>query len=189
MRKLSKNMTATLVAGAVVVAGGGIAYAYWTTTGSGTGTVTAAPVVANVVVKQTSVITNLGPGIAAQTLTGNFDNGGTGPAYIGTVTASIGTVTKDAGAATGTCDASDFVLANPIAYVNAEIPVGTGKGAWSGPTIAFNNTSSNQSQCKLATVVINYVASGPYTASPTPTSTSDTTTDTPTTSPSDSPSS
>jgi hypothetical protein len=38
---------------------------------------------------QTSTITAMGPGITAQTLTGNLDNSSGGPSYVGSVTVVV----------------------------------------------------------------------------------------------------
>lgn len=99
------------------------------------------------------------PGDSAQTLSGNFNNPNPGLAYVGTVTASISSVTKAAGAPAGTCDATDFTLANAAMTVNAEVPTGNAKGSWSGATIKFNNKATNQDACKGATVNLAYAIS------------------------------
>jgi hypothetical protein len=96
------------------------------------------------------------PGDSAQTLSGNFDNPNAGPVYVTSVTASIASVTKAAGAVAGTCDASDYTLANATMSVGAEVAAGTGKGSWTGATIKFNNKATNQDQCKGATVNLAY---------------------------------
>jgi hypothetical protein len=135
----------------------GVALAYWTVLGSGTGTAQAAAGTSNLTVKQTTVVTNMYPGDTAQTISGNFDNPNPGPVYVNTVTASIASVTKAGGAPAGTCDATDFTLANATATVNAEIPAGLAKGAWTGPTIKFNDKgAANQDACKGATVNLTY---------------------------------
>ncbi|MGZ4588518.1 MAG: hypothetical protein ACXVX9_12040 [Mycobacteriaceae bacterium] len=158
MRKPTKRV-AVLIAAAVVLGGGGIAYAYWTAGGSGTGTATTGtntPITAN----QTTVITGLAPGVAAQIISGTFTNNNSGPVYVGTVTASIGSVTKAGGAPAGTCDATDYALASPAMTVNAEVPAGTAQSAWTGATIAFNdNAAANQDACKGATVTLSYAIS------------------------------
>ena len=146
-----------IVAGAVVsiaVLGGSLAaYAYWTTTGSGTGTASTGTSSAITAV-QTSTISGLRPGGAAQTLSGNFTNttNSGGSVYVTTVTASISSVSGGAGA----CSASDYTLANAAMSVGADIPAGTAQGSWSGATIQFNNTGSNQDGCKGATVNLAY---------------------------------
>ena len=123
--------------------------------GAGTGTA-ATGTVANVTVVQTSVVSGMAPGDSAQALSGNFTNPNAGPVYVGTVTASISSVTKAGGAPAGTCDASDYTLANAVMTVNTEVPAGTAQGSWSGASIKFNNKASNQDACKGATVNLAY---------------------------------
>ncbi len=116
---------------------------------------------------QTSLVTAMAPGVAAQLLEGKFDNsaitGDEVPVYVTTVTASIASATPD-DSAVGGCGVSDYVLANPVMAVNAEVPVGepafTLTGGWSGATIAFKNEPAiNQDGCKLATVRLAYTVS------------------------------
>lgn len=158
MRRFSKSKKtiAALAVAAAVVAGSGAAYAYWTTTGTGTGTVTASTPT-GITVVQTSVITNLAPGVAAQPLAGTFTNSNSGPVYIASVTAAIA-VTMASGHPAGTCDATDFTLTGATMTVGHEVAVGTA-ATWSGATIAFNDkVGANQDACKLATVNITYSA-------------------------------
>ncbi len=150
-KKLVWLFTAVLLLGV-----GGTAYAYWTAGGSGTGTATTVTSSA-VTVVQTSTVSNLQPGAAAQTLTGTFNNPNTGPVYVATVTASIDSVTKAVGAPAGTCDATDYTLSNATMTVAAEVPAGNAQGSWTGATIAFNNkAATNQDACKGATVSLAY---------------------------------
>jgi hypothetical protein len=68
-------------------------------------------------------------------------------------------VTKATGAVAGTCDATDFTLADAVMTVNAEVPSGNGEGSWTGATIKFNNKAgANQDQCKGATVNLSYTS-------------------------------
>ena len=144
-----------LTAGLMLV-GGGVAFAYWTVGGSGTGTA-ATGTTSNILPVQTSTVTDMHPGDTAQTLTGNFTNGDEGPVYVGTVTASIDSITLAASAAPGTCDATDYILANAVMNVDAEVPVGFRQGAWSGATIKFNDKpTTNQDACKGAIVNLAY---------------------------------
>ena len=147
---------ALVTAGVVTAAGTGVAYAYWSAGGSGSGSAAAGTTVA-LVANQTSTITGMGPGDAAQTLSGNFNNPNDGPTYVTSVTASIGSVAKAAGAPAGTCSASDFTLANAVMPVAAQVPAGNNQGAWTGATIKFNNSATvNQDACKGATVTVAY---------------------------------
>lgn len=141
----------------VALLSGGAAFAYWTTTGSGTGAATSTTP-GTVTVKQTSTVTAVNPGRPAQTLSGNFDNPpGQGSAYVTSVTVSIASVTK-AGAAVVGCDATDYTLNNPTATVGQNIAEGTAQGSWTGPTVAFNNKATNQDPCKGATVNFAYTS-------------------------------
>jgi hypothetical protein len=155
---LTKTKKLAGLTAALVLVGGAVAFAYWTAGGSGTGTASTGTTAA-ITVNQTSVVTAMGPGVAAQSLSGTFDNDNDGPVFIATVTAAIGEITGGG----PTCEATDYTLSNPVSDVNAEVPAGTGVGSWGAtdtPTIAFNNKSDeNQDDCKNATVEIVYTAS------------------------------
>jgi phage-related minor tail protein len=145
-RTILGGMAAVLVVAAA-------AYAYWTAGGSGTGSASAGTTSA-LTVNQTSTLNPMYPGDSPQTLSGNFDNTNSGPIHVDTVTASISSVT-----ASGTCDATDFTLANAAMTVNANVPAGSAQGSWSGATIKFNNKATNQDGCKNATVHLSYAIS------------------------------
>jgi hypothetical protein len=157
-RRLKKKHAAIALTAALVLGGGGAAFAYWTTTGTGTGS-GAAGSNAPISIVQTSTVSNLRPGGAAQTLSGNFTNLNDSPTYVASVTASIASVTKASGAAAGTCDATDFILASPTMVVNASVPSGVAQGAWTGATVTFNNKAAvNQDACKSATIAFSYTS-------------------------------
>jgi hypothetical protein len=155
MRKFNKKFVVAVVGAVILTAGAGVAYAYWTAGGSGTGTASTGESV-GITVNQTSVLTPMAPGVAAQPLSGDFDNTNDGPVYVTSVTASIASVTQALGAV-GTCTAADYVLANEVMVVNAEVPIGTAVGDWSGATIGFDNDPlTNQDGCQGATVNLAY---------------------------------
>ena len=133
----------------------GVAYAYWTSSGSGTGSAsTSAPDV--ITVNQTSTVSGLYPGGPAQPLSGNFDNPNPGSIFVGSISATISGVTGP-NIGTGTpCTAADYQLNGFPVTVNAQIPSGSGVGAWSGGSLQLLNTGSNQNGCKGATVTISY---------------------------------
>lgn len=159
MPRITKKSVAVITGTAVVLAGAGVAFAYWTAGGSGTGTAATGTNVALVAV-QTSTVEDMAPGVPAQSLNGNFNNSNDGPVYVSTVTASIDSVVKAAGAPAGTCDATDYTLTGAAMTVNAQVPAGNSQGTWTGATIAFNNKASvNQDACKLATVNLAYAIS------------------------------
>ena len=155
MNKLPRKRLVVIVTAALLLTGGGIAFAYWSAGGAGTGSATTGTNVPITAV-QTSTITNMGPGDSAQTLFGNFNNTNSGPVYVTNVVASISSVTQASGAV-GACDATDYSLANATMGVTAEVAAGSGKGAWTGATIKFNDkVGTLQDGCKGATVNIAY---------------------------------
>ena len=140
----------------VLVVGSGVAYAYWTSGGTGNGTANAAAGVSPLTVNGPT-LTSMFPGDSLQPISGTFGNTNTAATYVTSVTVSI-TVTKNS-VLLGTCDTTDFDLKNPVANVNALIPIGDPVGTWSGPTIQFLNKDSNQDACKGATVNLTYTIS------------------------------
>ncbi len=135
---------------AVLMLAGGAAFGYWSITGSGTDTA-ATGTVTSINVNQTSLVSGLAPGLAAQPLSGNFNNPNSGPVYVAAVTAVVSGTDKVG------CGPSDYTIAG-TATVGAQIPSGTSVGSWSGLTIQFNNKVTNQDACKNAIVTISYTA-------------------------------
>jgi len=151
-----KKILAVLFGTIVVIAAGGIAFAFWTTTG-GTGEGTAdTGESAGVTVNQTTTVDAMGPGVAPQNLSGDFDNNGDAAVVVTTVTAAIGSVAGGA----GTCAADNYDITNAVSTVGASVPVGDGVGSWGTtdiPKIAFvNDPAVNQDGCQGATVTIEY---------------------------------
>ena len=163
MPRLTTRSPVLLIALVLLAVGAGVAYAYWTTGGTGTGSAETGDT-SSLTVVQTSVVTDLRPGGPAQGLSGDFDNPvANGPVFVTAVTVSIGDVTQ-AQDAQGTCDATDYLLSNPVMDVGQTVQTGTGTGTWGGlgdqATIQFNDKSgTNQDGCKGATVTLDYVSS------------------------------
>jgi hypothetical protein len=138
-----------------VFAVAGVAYAYWTSSGTGTGSATTAePDV--ITVNQTSTVSGLYPGGPAQALSGNFDNPNPGSIFVGSISAAISAVTGPNISAGTPCSAADYQLNGFPVTVNAQIPSGSGVGSWSGGSLQLLNTGSNQNGCKGATVTVAY---------------------------------
>jgi hypothetical protein len=134
-----------------------VAAAYWQSGGTGTGD---AKLATPLRVNQTGDLAVVGPGSPAQTLSGTFDNRNGQTVHVATVRVSIASVSKAPAAAAGSCDASDFTLEHRAIAVAADIPSGSGTGAWAGGTIAFNNKPGvDQNACQGATVKLGYTTS------------------------------
>jgi hypothetical protein len=160
-RRITKKraIVALTVVAALAVAGGAIAY--FTAGGTGTGSASVGSA-SNVKVNQTSSISGLYPGATPVALSGNFDNTGSGPVNIGSVTAVVSGVTALAGNDHATngkpdCTTNDFEIGgtsnNP-----GSIPTGTSVGAWNNLTVDMKETGANQDNCQGASIQITYTA-------------------------------
>lgn len=141
----------------LMLIGGGIAFAYWTNSGSGTGEASTGTNAA-VTIVQTSSITGIAPGSGTHALSGTVTNPNSGPVYVNDITVSIASVTAADGSAlpAGACEADDYVIAgSPIDY-NTQVAADD-TTTWSGATIAFvNEAAENQDGCKNAKVNLAY---------------------------------
>jgi len=160
MRKVNKKIAA-VAAGAIVVSTAGAAYAYWTTTGGGTGTASTTAGQAEGFTVSGGVPNAMFPGDAPQTATATVTNKSTTEsAYLNKVTAYI-TTNKDG------CTGADFLLngsstatqAAPADLGFTAVDIAKSGTATKNFTLQFNNTGSKQDACKSAVVTINYVAS------------------------------
>jgi hypothetical protein len=148
--RVKRNRKVIVAASASVLLVGGVAFAYWTTSGTGTGTAGTGDTIA-LVVHQNGPITGLTPGGTPLALSGTFDNPNTSAVHIGGLTATIASVSPT------TCLASNFAISG-TATVPGDIGAGpgTGQGTWSGLKIALTDTGVNQDVCKKAQVTLSY---------------------------------
>jgi LPXTG-motif cell wall-anchored protein len=108
-------------------------------------------------ITQTSVLAGLRPQAGPLTITGRVTNDSDDDTYITAVSVTMTSVIKAPHATAGTCDVSDYVLAD------RSMPVGEALGpheslTFSGATIGFSNKSVNQDACKGATIQLRYVS-------------------------------
>ncbi len=150
-----KRMTRTgyVIAGttaAALVLGGGIAVAYWTSSGTGTGTA-AAGTTSAVTIAQTGSITGLYPGGDPATISIDITNPDASAVTIANVAATVSGTNK-----TG-CTAADFTISGN-AWDGGTIAGGATQSA-SDATIAMVNATTSQDACKGATVNLAFAAS------------------------------
>jgi hypothetical protein len=162
MPKFTRKIVAVALGTVLLVSGVGVAFAYWTNSGTGSGTATTGTNAAVTVVQtSTPSATELVPGGTPQALSGTFTNPNTGPVWIKTVVAAVTKTEKPVGTANPGCTAADYTISGTsvvngaVAGVGAQVPAGA-LGTWSGLTIAFNSTAANQDACKDAVVTIDY---------------------------------
>jgi hypothetical protein len=150
-----RKITAVTVLAFLVVAGA--AFAYWTTTGSGTGAATTGASSA-VSVAQTGTVTGLVPGGAAQAVNFTITNPKTTPQRVATVTVAIASITNITGGTPATgCTTADFTLVQPTA-INTDLAAGATAFVPSGATLAMIDSASNQDGCQNVTVNLTFAA-------------------------------
>jgi hypothetical protein len=138
----------------------GVAFAYWSSSGSGNGTAsTKTPAVSQLEVASYTSPSNMAPGVAAGAITVTVHNKDASSTNASHVVVSIVDVTRAADAV-GACSASDYSLTNPdmttgaanLAPDDSVAGSGADQATFSGASLGFNNTASNQDGCKGATV-------------------------------------
>ena len=157
--KSKKGMSLLLVIAIAAISAVG-ALAYWTASGSGTGSASTGTVLAGITVHQTSVSAGtLYPGGPVEELAGNFTNSNAGASYVTSVTASKASVSGGAeDPLKPACTIADFQLNNAFTAVGQDITTGAANGSWSGPDVQLLNTALNQDNCKNATLNLSYIS-------------------------------
>jgi hypothetical protein len=149
-KRLIAGLTAVFALAAAVTA-----VAYFTSSGSGSGTAGTVTAAQAVTVNQTSVITGLAPGAAPVALSGTFNNPNSGNVKITQIAATVTGVTG--------CDATNFSIGgSPTTTIGGGgiIAGGNGVGSWSGLTIQMvDKPAVNQDACKNVSVTVAYTAS------------------------------
>ena len=167
MRKISKR--AKVVVGAAVALtaiGGGVAFAYWSTTGTGSGTATTSQGASNLSITQTGAPSNLAPEVAPGAVTGTITNNAANSAFVNKFTVKI-TGVDEAHAAT--CSAADYGLTTgDVALVKSsatqQLVLDVQTELHTGQTVAFpafkvgfaNDAAALQDGCKGATPQLSY---------------------------------
>jgi hypothetical protein len=152
-KSTKRGLKVAAIAGGLVLVGG-VAFAYWTQGGSGSGSAQTGTT-DTLVIHQTTNVNGLAPGVPAVPLSGTIDNPSDATVHVSTVTVSIASITG----AAGPCTSADYeILGSPMS-VPQNID-GHSSGTWSGATIAFKNDPLNpQDGCKGATVNLTYTSS------------------------------
>ena len=153
MRKLTKK-TLAVSAALMLMGTGGVAFAYWTNSGSGTGSAATGTNLAITVAQGTSSAV-LVPGGPSSTLSGTFTNPNTSPVFVNTVTATLASVTGSVG--TPACTVADYALDTATITIGAQAAADD-TTAWSGIVVKMLNSATNQDACKNATINLSYTS-------------------------------
>jgi hypothetical protein len=161
MNKYTKKqkVAVALGAGAIAIAGGGVALAYWTSTGSADNSASTSTGAADLTVTPAAAPTDMAPGVAAEPLSATVLNNAVNKAQVSKVIVSITGITQ-AGGAVGTCTASDYTLSGATMTTGAAELAHNASTTFTGASIGFNDDPAvNQDGCKGATVALHYAVS------------------------------
>lgn len=148
-RKKRLTITAAVTA-ALLVAGGGAAFAYWTAYGSGTGTATTGTTTNFTITSLTSGA-SLTPGGLPQTITFVVTNPGTGKQMLSSITPTVTTATAPNAFPYGSCSAADYSFGAP-SFLPGEISAGS---TLTGTvTLSMIDSTTNQDDCKNLTIPV-----------------------------------
>ncbi|WP_026550731.1 hypothetical protein [Arthrobacter sp. Br18] len=141
---------------AVLVLGGGAAFAFWSSMGEGTGGVTTGTASPFTVTTSAATGVPLTPGGAAQTVSFTVANPGTGSQNLAAVRVTVaepgGILWDDV----ANCSAADYTVGAPV-FIAGQIAAGA---SISGTvTVTMNNLATNQDACKTAAVPLHFAAS------------------------------
>ena len=145
MKITLKHKIAALATAATIVGGSGVALAYFTTTGSGTGAGTAGTSTA--LVLHGSAPTSLYPGTTSP-VSFTVDNSSPGHQYVATI--KLVSVSTDS--AHAACDVTKFTMPDVVA--NQDVASGSGIAITAGGTLTMLNSPTSQDACKGAPLTL-----------------------------------
>ena len=172
MQKTTKRIAAIGVS-AAVLASAGVAYAYWTTSASGSGTSTNAASNGTLTLAASWNSTALYPG-GSQTVSFTASNPSKTTLRLGTI--KLASVSVDA--AHAACAVSDFTMPDVPANQSIETTVSstgvdTPEAITATGTLSFaNDSTTSQDACKNADITLHLTSADPYTPIPAPTGSS-----------------
>ena len=148
----SKLVIAGVTAG--TLAASGVAYAYWSTTGSGAGSATTGTSSAFEVTVEDLDLSDLSPGGPTDTVHFHVKNNNSGVQRLDHVAVTVADNDGSTWDAVTGCSAADFSVGTPSFSAG---DVASGATVDGTVTISMNNLSTNQDGCKDVTVPL-YVA-------------------------------
>ena len=154
--KNQKKIAIGAIAAVLILGGGGAAFAYWPSTGTGTGSATTGENTDFVVTDSAPVGAALTPGGPSQSTGFRVANSGTGGQALSSVLVTIANSDGTAWVAIAGCSAADYSVTVPtVAYGTI-----TGGGHVDGTvSVSMVDSALNQDSCQGVTVPLYFVAS------------------------------
>jgi hypothetical protein len=136
--------------------GAGIAFAYWTSGGTGDGTATTGTA-GTFDVTADAPDGTIAPGNAGQTIAFHVGNPGDSPQYLTEVTATLANTDGSPWVPTGDCQIADYTVEMTTPAPAGDIAAGDSVDGM--VTVTLANTAANQNSCQGQDVPVHFVAS------------------------------
>lgn len=151
-----RRIAALVTAVALVAASGGLAYAYWTSGGTGTGVATTGTSTAFTFTVSDPTGGPLTPGDGAEDVAFTVNNPAAGSQELSNVVVTVANADGSAWTAVTGCSAADYAVGTPT-FTPGEI---AGDDNTDGTvTITMNDLTTDQNACQGVTVPLYFVAS------------------------------
>jgi len=155
IEKRTKKIAVIALAGALVVGGGGAAFAWWSSQGTGVGEATTGVSEAFTVTNNGTTGPALYPGGPAQTLAFAVNNPGPADHTLSNVTVTVAEADGTAWTAITGCSAADYTIGTPVITYG---PIVAGESATGTATITMINSATDQDACQGVDVPLYIVA-------------------------------
>ena len=147
---------AVAVVTAVTLAGSGVAFAWWTSSGTGDGSASTGASSAFAVTADDIDTDTLTPGGPTQTVGYKVNNPSTGHQHISSVSISVANANGSAWDPAGDCDADDFTVGGAAAgateTLTKDVDLAGGADYTSDVVVAMINKDADQDDCQNVTV-------------------------------------
>jgi len=151
-----KRLIAVGIAAALVIGGGGAAFAYWSSSGTGAGSASTGTSDAFTVTSTAPVGDPLVPGGEPQVVTFTVANPSDAALVLSSVVVTVANPDGTAWVSAPGCSAADYVLGTPVIDYG---PVAGTSSIDGTASVAMIDTGVNQDACKTVTVPLYFAAS------------------------------
>jgi len=152
----NRRIAVFAVAAGLVLAGGGVAFAYWTSSGTGEGYATTGESEEFVLTSEDPTGAPLTPGGPSQSVAFTVANESTATLNLANVTVTVANADGSAWTAVAGCSADDYTVGTPTIVYG---PIAGGTDVDGTVTVSMANSDSNQDACQNADVPLYFVAS------------------------------
>jgi hypothetical protein len=152
----SRKIAVFAVVTGLVLAGGGAAFAYWTSSGTGEGFATTGESTDFVLTSEDPAGEALTPGGPSQSVAFTVANPSTGTLNLANVTVTVANADGSTWTAVEGCSADDYTIGTPTIVYG---PIAGGADADGTVTVSMINSATDQDGCQNADVPLYFVAS------------------------------